>query len=400
MVILNEQETGIARSTKMKRTDGAVTSLWRRLHRWIGLAIALALVPIAFTGSLLVWRDHVDAWVSPHLFAITGTQLRQPLAQYLANATASAGSLYAPTAIRLPQSDGWPVRVILRKADLIDRDDLERERVAYLDPPTARVLGINNPRTNFTGTIRRLHRDLLAPTWSGRQIVGWIGVGLLVLTLTGVWLWWPRGKFVNGLRWQRSPRTSLNLHYSGGFWIALPLAIVAITGIYLAFPQTARSVTAAFVEYGPRDARPDRNKRVEPRLSADQAAAVLQESQQVTRLISLQLPLQYRGEKKESAPRILWHLHALDRNGAGQSFLLDDATRELTAVSPLRGGTRVARVMHHLHEGDGFGAIWSAIVFATGILPLLLAITGLMMWLRGRRTRAASIERVGAGGGT
>jgi hypothetical protein len=48
----------------------------------------------------------------------------------------------------------------------------------------------------------------------------------------------------------------------------------------------------------------------------------------------------------------------------------------------------------------GFGPIWSAIVFATGILPLLFAITGLMMWLRGRRTRAASIERVGAGGGT
>jgi uncharacterized iron-regulated membrane protein len=347
-----------------------------------------------------VWRDHVDALVSPHLFAISGAELRQPLTQYLANAAAAAGSQYAPTAIRFPQSDGWPVRVILRKIDLSDRDDLEREHVAYLDPPTGRMLGINNPRTSFTGTIRRLHRDLLVPAWAGRQIVGWIGVGLVVLTLTGVWLWWPRGRFVNGLRWQRSTRTSLNLHYSGGFWIALPLAVIAITGVYLAFPQTARSVTAAFAEYGPRDARADRNKRVDASLSADQAANVLREKQPGLQLISLQLPLQYRGEKKESAPQILWHLYALDRNGDGQSLLLNDKTAELTAVPPLRGGNRVARVVHHLHEGDGFGTIWSAIVFATGMLPVLLAVTGLLMWLRGRKTRASRMERVGAGGGT
>lgn len=360
-------------------------------------------MPIALTGSLLVWRDHVDALVSPHLFAISGTEVRQPLAQYLANA-AAADTRYAPTAIRLPESDGWPVRVILRKTDLIDRDDLEREHVAYLDPPTGRVLGIANPRTSFTGTIRRLHRDLLVPDWSGRQIVGWIGVGLLFLTLTGVWLWWPRGSFVNGLRWTRSPRTSLNLHYSGGFWIALPLAIVAGTGIYLAFPQTARNVTAAFVEFGPRDARADRNKRVEARLTADQAAATLQAQHPDTRLVSLQLPLQYRGEKKESAPRILWHLYAVDRSGAGQSFLLDDASRTLTALPPPQGGNRIARLMHHLHEGEGFGAIWSTTVFATGILPVVLTITGLLMWLRGRKIRSASAKlfakQSGAGGGT
>jgi len=357
-------------------------------------------VPIAFTGSLLVWRDHVDALVSPHLFAISGTELREPLAQYLVNATASAGAGYSPTTIRLPQSDGWPVRVILRKTELIDRDDLERELVAYLDPPTARVLGIANPRTSFTGTIRRLHRDLLVPDWSGRQIVGWIGVGLLFLTLTGVWLWWPRGKFVNGLRWRRGPRTSLNLHYAGGFWIALPLAVVAITGVYLSFPQTARSVTAAFTEYGPRDARADRNRRVEARLTADQAAAILREKQPDTRLVSLQLPLQYRGEKKDQPQQVLWHLYALDCSGAGHSFFLNDATGEMTAVPPPRGGTQVARVVHHLHEGDGFGTLWSVTVFTTGILPVLLAITGLMMWLRGRTTRAARLKRSGAGGGT
>lgn len=393
------KEPVITKQDNLTKRKGAVTSLWRRLHRWIGLSVSLLLVPIAVTGSLLVWRDHVDAMISPHLFAISGTDM-QPLTRYLASAASAGGSDFAPAAIRLPRSEGWPVRVVLRKINLSDRDDLERERIVYLDPPTARVLGIVNPRTGFTGTIRRLHRDLLLPDWSGRQIVGWTGVGLLLLILTGVWLWWPRGSFVSGLRWQRSPRTSLNLHYASGFWVAVPLAVAAFTGIYLAFPQTARNVTATFVDYGPRENRGDRNARVEARLDADQAATILQQQNPTAKLLSLQLPLPHRNEKKNSGPQILWHLYTIDHNGNGQSFYLNDATSALTPIAPPSAGNRVTRIVHQLHEGDGFGAIWSVVVFTTGILPALLAITGLMMWLRGRRNRSPVIQRSGAGGGT
>ena len=43
---------------------------------------------------------------------------------------------------------------------------------------------------------------------SGRAIVGWAGVGMLILSLTGIWLWWPRnGAFLPGLRWRRAPPT-------------------------------------------------------------------------------------------------------------------------------------------------------------------------------------------------
>ena len=63
---------------------------------------------------------------------------------------------------------------------------------------------------------------------------------MLILSLTGIWLWWPRAaSFVPGLRWRRAPYTSTNLHHTLGFWISIPLAVVSLTGIYLSFPQTA-----------------------------------------------------------------------------------------------------------------------------------------------------------------
>ena len=67
--------------------------------------------------------------------------------------------------------------------------------------------------------------DSTVPEYSGRAVVGWVGVGMSILALTGIWLWWPRGtgSFVRGLRWARSPRFTFNLHHLLGFWISIPL---------------------------------------------------------------------------------------------------------------------------------------------------------------------------------
>ena len=56
-------------------------AFWWTLHRWIGLALMVLLVPIAVSGALLVWHDPSMA-----RYAVTGTQLVQPSA-YLASAT-------------------------------------------------------------------------------------------------------------------------------------------------------------------------------------------------------------------------------------------------------------------------------------------------------------------------
>ena len=44
---------------------------------------------------------------------------------------------------------------------------------------------------------------------TGRQIVGWVGVAMLISSLTGLWLWWPvTGSFRRGFRWKRQNATS------------------------------------------------------------------------------------------------------------------------------------------------------------------------------------------------
>ncbi len=114
-----------------------------------------------------------------------------PPSAYLASAATALGAGVQPAAVRFPESDGWPVIVMARGAR-VEGGPPPRIVNVYLDPPTARVLDVVDFRSSLFGFLHRFHENLTIPEYSGRAIVGWAGVGMLILSLTGIWLWWPR----------------------------------------------------------------------------------------------------------------------------------------------------------------------------------------------------------------
>jgi uncharacterized iron-regulated membrane protein len=53
-------------------------------------------------------------------------------------------------------------------------------------------------------------------------------------------------------------------------------------------------------------------------------------------------------------------------------------------------GDRAARWIRFIHDGSRGGIVWQTVVFLTGAFPPIFAVTGIVMWLRRRRSRAAS----------
>ena len=53
--------------------------LWLNIHLWIGLGLAVLLVPISLSGALLVWHDHLDALINPARYAVTDGQALPPI---------------------------------------------------------------------------------------------------------------------------------------------------------------------------------------------------------------------------------------------------------------------------------------------------------------------------------
>lgn len=369
-----------SRAAKLRR-------LWLNVHMWIGIGLAVLLIPISVSGGLLVWHDEIDTVLNPQRYAVTGAQMAHPPSVYLAKAAEAvaqdAANLRA-TGLRYPEP-GWPVRVVTR-AQNRGAGGPPRIVTVFLDPPTAAVLDVMEFRSSFIGFLHVFHENLMIAQYSGRQIVGWAGVGMLILSLTGIWLWWPRkGGFLRGLRWTRSSRFTFNLHNMLGFWISVPLAVVSLTGIYLSFPQTARTMMSSMATMNPQGPRGGFGAPVAQRtaLNADRVLEIAVQAEPGGRPLALFLPSEARG----GGP-LTWRLQLARGGGETVNVVVDDRDARASVTTP-RSGDRVASWIRWIHEGSHSGPVWAVIVFLTGVFPTIFAVTGAIMWLRKRADRKA-----------
>jgi uncharacterized iron-regulated membrane protein len=361
---------------------GRLRRIWLNIHLWIGLGLAVLLIPISLSGALLVWHDHVDALINPGRYAVTRGEAQPPSA-LLASAGAALGKGFEPVVVRLPGSAGWPATVTAREQRRGESGGRPRLVTAYLDPPTARVLDTAEFRNSLIGFLHRFHENLTIPEYSGRAVVGWVGVGMLVLSCSGIYLWWPRSAgFLRGLCWRRGPATSFNLHHLFGFWIAIPLAVVSATGIYLGFPQQARELLASVAPMTPQQ-RGGFNAPLlgSPRVDIDRAVEIATASASGMRPAAIFLPAQQAQ---------VWRIQL--RSQASEELMtvtVDDRSGVASKVTP-QSGDRIALWIRWIHEGSHSGVLWQILVFLCGVLPTGFAITGTMIWLRRRGAKAAA----------
>lgn len=344
---------------------------WFQVHKWIGIGLAVLIVPLSLSGAALVWHGALDQALNPGRYAISGAGLL-PIDAYVAAATPRLAPGERIAQVTLP-ADGGPVIVAAAGPDANARPGPPARFNLYLDPPTARVLDAAQSTAGPVRLLHVLHGSLLVPGW-GRTIVGWVGVALLLTCVSGVWLWWPTtGRAVRGLRWRRRAELDANLHHLFGVWVALPLAVLAGTGVWISFPP----VFAALVgEAGPRGPERPAQARARPAartgLTADDAVA--------------------RARKVVAGPvrTITWPTErkpdwSVRFAAASVSVADDEGVAVLAPERPGQGG--VARLMRRVHVGEDTGPVWQVVIFAAGLAPAVLAVTGLLMWWRPRRRR-------------
>lgn len=349
---------------------------WLDVHLWLGVGLMVLTIPLGVTGSVLMVREQLDHLLHPQRYAVTPGAATLAPSAYIEAAAAAFGPQARPAQLRIPAKAGEPVLVSGRGKPAAPG---QRPAMlnAWLDPSTARVLDVGPGLDGVVRLAHDLHGHMLIEGW-GRKLVGWLGWALLASCLTGLWIWWPRGAWIKGLRWRRTPSVNSNLHHMAGFWVLVPLAVLSLTGVHISFPKTAALVTGRpqpVQQGGGRFAPP----LGQTRLTADEAVAAAIKAQPGARLASLSWPT--RGAEPA------WRVEL--RGAAKPSPVqVSDATG---AVSPARqgGGDPFARAVRRVHEGEGWGPIWTVLVFATGLAPALLGITGLIIWLSKQQRRRA-----------
>lgn len=338
-------------------------SLWFQLHKWLGISLAILVIPISLSGAALVWHDWLDEQINPQRYPAAGAASLPPSA-YVESAAKLAKAGERISSLSFPTGAGSVEVVLTKPAEAGGRPS---RATVYLDPPTAAPIERAGSGDGVLRVLHVLHGSLMVPG-VGRQIVGWIGVAMLISSLTGIWLWWPlKGSIRRGLRWNRRPDFNSNLHFQAGFWISVPLAVLSATGVWISFP--------AVFSGGPGGPPGGGAVAIEqPNLTPDQALAAAQAV-----VLGSDGTIGWPTNKKPE-----WTV-ALKGTGAPVEVKVQDA--DATAkLSPPKPET-LARTMRRIHDGTGMPLVWQVIIFFGGILPAALAVTGVLMWLRMRSRR-------------
>jgi|GEM_PF-508537 len=109
-----------------------------------------------------------------------------------------------------------------------------------VDPVTGRPLGFFRYGEGWLFNLLDFHRHLLLPESVeelGELLVLSSGILLLVSIGSGLYLWWPRGAGWRGAFRIRGGRALWrSLHASSAVWAAIPLLLIAISGVMLVRP--------------------------------------------------------------------------------------------------------------------------------------------------------------------
>jgi uncharacterized iron-regulated membrane protein len=344
----------------------------RLLHRWIGLALALPMLVQALTGLFMVLSPPFDDLTRPTA-PVTDVPA-EPLGAVVQAAREAAPADLVPVRY---QWDGTGTATVDFAAP---SQRFPRLRI-YIDPVSLTVLGQDVSPDATYRLLHRIHETFLLPGPYGRSVVGWCGIGLVILALSGIPIWWPRhGRWraaltvpakASGYRLQRA------LHGAAGGWVVLLLTLQALSGTTMAFPQFAASLLgtpeARFPRISPASA-----------IDLDAIAEVLRTAEPNATLVSLRFPTE--------ANRPM--MAALQPDSAIAEppvvVFLDPASRRILSVRDPRTGSFGASLLawlRALHEGAAFGLPWRAAVTLTGLALVLFPITGCAMWLLRHRER-------------
>lgn len=375
--------------------------VWLAVHRWLGLVFGAAFVLLGLTGSLLVFYTELDAVLNPRLAwrPADGTvQHYEPVLRALQSAHPQREGSWR---IELPpQGRGVVTARYLRPLETTGQGFAPL--LATVHPATHEVLASRFWGETAMTWVYDLHYTLLAGD-AGRWTVGGLGALLAVSLLSGVWLWWPTPaqraaawRLKRGAGW---PRRVFDLHRLGGVYPLLLTALLALTGVVLAWPELIEPAVAKLSP--PLTVAPPRAEPPQPGAPFIGIDTALQRARErfpqgVPRWIDTPEPatgtyrirLQQPGEPSERFPRTLVWIDAW----RGEVLAVRDARAQGA------GDTLLAWV-HPLHNGEAFGLPGRILVCAAGLVPLLLAVTGVMRWLdrrRGERARRARVRALSA----
>ena len=202
-----------------------------QIHLWVGIVLALYLIVIGVSGSILVLRIELGALTGANPWeSRRAPELRADITAVVRNLTTHYPGFRIVSVTAPGKTEPNYIARLLGRTQI---------RVA-VDAGTGEVLGDVKRGPAWLDIVEKLHVSLFASR-TGRILNGVGAAFLLLICISGLINWWP------GVRsWKRAlkvdfgrswRRINFDLHSATGFWTLAIISFWAVSGVYFAWPR-------------------------------------------------------------------------------------------------------------------------------------------------------------------
>ncbi|OQR37846.1 peptidase [Pseudomonas sp. Bc-h] len=209
----------------MSKPNVSFYNLAWRWHFYAGLFVAPFMIMLSLTGVVYLFKPQLDSLMYSDLLTVkpahhmltADEQQRRVLEAY----PQVLVSKYLP-----PANAESSAQFVIKKDG--------REVNLFIDPYSGKILGTQDAKNNLQAMARELHGELMVGTVGDRLVEMAAGWGI-VLVVSGLYLWWPRGRSPAGVLWPRITAKGRvlwrDLHAVTGFWGSVALLFMLLSGM-------------------------------------------------------------------------------------------------------------------------------------------------------------------------
>lgn len=388
-----------------------------RFHRWVGLAIAVFLVIVGLTGSLLAFKGELERMISPQLYAKPQPGVARLDLATLADRAEHLVPTGQVTSVSVREPDQAIVGMRPRKDPVTGGAQALGFSELFLDPWTGEELGrrtygdLSQGSINLIPFLYTLHYELALGS-PGFWILGIVALVWTIDCFIGFYLtlptarewFWRRWKAAWFVKWSAGAfRLNFDLHRAGGLWVWAMLLVFAWSSVYMNLGDTVYTwATRAVLDYRPywKEIEPLSEPRENPCLDFRSALTIGERimARQASRYgFVVERPVRLRYHARYGCYiYVVRSSRDIAERMARTFACFDGDTGELRHLDLPTGrysGNTVTSWLSALHMADVFGLPYRIFVCVLGLVITMLSGTGVYIWWKKRRARRLSVAQ-------
>jgi len=390
----------------MRRTWPDYRAVWR-WHFYASLYCIPFVILLSVTGAIYLFKAEIEAALDQPF----DQRAPAPAAPVAAQVTAAVAAIPGarPMQYELPATATSAARVLVRSSEG------ESIRV-YVDPTTLQVLHQVPDQERLMRVMFRLHGELLMGD-RGSNLVEIAASWTILMILTGLFLWWPRGQQGwGGILYPRLHKGQRvfwrDLHGMTGFWVSSLALFLLITGLPWAkfwggYFKTVRQLgqaspvqqdwsTGSERRREPAGDHAGHSRRGSgPRALAEKDLIGFDRVAATVIPLNLEPPVVIAPPSREGGP---WTARSMTANRPHRVTLdVDGSTGQVLRREDFRDRPLLDQIVGigiAAHEGRLFGWPNQALGLLATVGLIALSLSGLVMWWRRRETGSLGAPRI------